>query len=198
MYTIANNVKNTEIIKKSKFITYLYNINNLDEINNIINELKNEYKDSTHICYGYIFENKEKCFDDGEPSGTAGIPILNVLKKNNLTNVLAIVIRYFGGIKLGSGGLIRAYSNSIINALKLTKNIELTLGYLIEMEFNYENLKMVEYILCDKEIIKKEYIDNIVYSFYLSENELKFIPELEKISIHISIKDKRYIKKNEN
>lgn len=195
MYSIKNNVENISIIKKSKFITKLYKVNNSNEIDDILDKLKKEYKDSTHICYAYILNSQEKCFDDGEPSGTAGIPILNVLKKNNLTNILAVVIRYFGGIKLGAGGLVRTYSSSITDTLKLSQIILLTPGYLIELEFSYENVKLVDYILNDKNIIDKKYNDNIIYQFYFSEDELKFIPELEKIAIHISIKDKILIEK---
>ena len=196
MHSIKNNVDNIIIIKKSKFITKLYRINNINEANTILKNINNEYNDSTHICYSYIVNNIEKCSDDNEPSGTAGLPILNVLKKNNLTNVLAIVVRYFGGIKLGAGGLVRAYSNSVSEALKLTSIIQLTDGYLIELEFNYDNLKLVDYILVDKNIIEKKFDSNIIYKFYLSEKELNFIPELEKIAIHISIKDKVLIEKN--
>jgi len=196
MYSIKNNVDNTIIIKKSKFITKLYKINNLEEVTNIINELNNTYKDSTHTCYGYIVNGIEKCSDDGEPGGTAGMPILNILKKNNLTNVLAVVIRYFGGIKLGAGGLVRAYSNSIAEALKLTNIIELTEGYLIELEFSYDQVKLVDYMLNDKKVIEKLYNDNIIYKFYLNNEQLNFVPELEKIAIHVSIKDKILIEKD--
>ena len=196
MYSIKNNTSNTQVIKKSKFITKLYRINNVDDIDTILNNLKIEYKDSTHICYAYIVNSKEKCFDDNEPSGTAGMPMLNVLKNNNLTNVLAVVIRYFGGIKLGAGGLTRAYSNSINDALKLVDKVELTYGYLIEMEFKYDNLKLIDYMLYDKKVINKEYNDNILYTFYLSEDELNIIKEFEKVSIHISIKDKVLINKD--
>ena len=196
MYSIKDNIENTIIIKKSKFITKLYKINSINEINDILNNLKHEYNDSTHICYAYVFSNQEKCYDDGEPSGTAGLPILNVLKKNNLTNILCVVIRYFGGTKLGAGGLVRAYSNSITEALKFTEVIELIEGYLIELEFNYDQVKLVDYILNDKKVISKEYNDNIIYKFYLNKEELEFIPELEKISIHVSIKDKVLIEKN--
>ena len=195
MYSIKKNTENSIIIKKSKFITKLYKINSIDDVSSILNKIKDEYKDSTHICYAYIINNQEKCFDDGEPSGTAGLSILNVIKRKNLTNILAIVIRYFGGTKLGTGGLTKAYSNSIIEALKLTNIIELTNGYLIELEFNYNQLKLVDYILNDKDIINKEYNDNIIYKFYLYENELNFIPELEKIAIHLTIKDKILIEK---
>ena len=196
MKSIKNNIENTTIINKSKFITKLYFINNTDEINTILNEISKEYKDATHICFAYILNGKEKCSDNGEPSGTAGIPILNVLKKNSLDNILAIVIRYFGGIKLGAGGLVRAYSNSITNALNLTEIISLTFGYLVELEFAYDQIKLVDYILNDKKIINKENNLNIIYKFYLDENELNFIPELEKVAIHLSLKDKVLIKKD--
>lgn len=196
MYSIKENAENTIEIKKSKFITKLFKINNLNEINDIFNIINKKYKDSTHICFAYILENLEKCSDDGEPSGTAGLPILNILKKNNLSNVLAIVIRYFGGIKLGAGGLVRAYSNSIIEALKLTQKVELTTGYLIEIEFNYNNIKLIDYILNETKIIEKTYDNNIIYKFYLNENELKIISELEKIAINISQKNKVLIEKN--
>ncbi len=197
MYSIKDNIENTIIIKKSKFITKLYRVNDINEIKNIIDSLKIEYNDSTHICYAYTVNNIEKSFDDGEPSKTAGIPILNVLKKKNLNNILAVVIRYFGGIKLGAGGLVRAYSSSIVEALKLTDIIKLTEGYLIELEFNYDNLKLVDYILSNKNIIEKKYENNIIYKFYLAKDELNIISELEKIAIHISIIDNVLIEKTD-
>ena len=193
MYTI-NDINNTYIIKKSKFITYLYNVNNVSEINDILDKLKKEYKDSTHICYAYILTNTEKCSDDGEPSGTAGLPILNILKKNNLMNTLAVVVRYFGGIKLGAGGLTRAYSNSVNDTIKLTNIVTLEEKYIVELTFNYDNLKLVDYMLNDKTIIDKKYDDNIVYTFYLDQDELSFVSELEKIAIHVSLKDKTLVK----
>lgn len=196
MYSINESIENTIIIKKSKFITKLYKINTIEEINNILKELKKAHKDSTHICYAYIINGQEKCYDDGEPSGTAGLPILNILKKNNLTNILAVVIRYFGGVKLGAGGLVRSYSNSVNETLKLSNIIEFEEGYLIELEFKYDQIKLIDYILKDKNIISKEYNDNIIYKFYLNNSELNFIKELEKIAIHVSIKDKVLIKKN--
>lgn len=196
MYSIDKNIDNTIILKKSKFITKLYRTDCIEEINNILNNIKSEYQDATHICYGYILNEIEKCSDDGEPSKTAGIPILNVLKKNNLTNVLAIVIRYFGGIKLGAGGLLRAYSNSVIEALNKANIVELTEGYLVELEFKHDQIKLVDYLLNGKEIINKNYDNNVIYSFYLSKDELSFVSELEKIAIHLSLKDKVLITKN--
>ena len=138
MYTIANNVKYELIIKNSKFITCLIKINNELEVKEILTNIKKEYPDATHYCYGYILENIKKADDDNEPSSTAGIPILKVLEANNLTNTLAIVIRYFGGIKLGANGLIRAYTKSVANAVKETTLKELIAGLNIDITFDYD------------------------------------------------------------
>ena len=119
MYVIDKNIENELIIKKSRFITKLYFIENINEIPKIIDNLKKEYKKATHICYAYSINNNQKAIDDGEPNGTAGKPILNVINKKNITNILVVVIRYFGGIKLGAGGLVRAYTNSTSEAFKL-------------------------------------------------------------------------------
>lgn len=196
MYSIKNNIENTIDIKKSRFITKLFKVNNLNEIDSILKELNKKYSDATHICYAYILPNTEKCSDNGEPSGTAGLPILNILKKNNLCNILSIVIRYFGGIKLGAGGLVRAYSNSVNDTLKLTEIVELNEGVIVEIEFSYDQVKTIDYVLKSKDIIKKEYNDNIVYTFYLTKEEVNFIKEIEKFVINVSIKDKVLIEKN--
>lgn len=124
MYIITKDVENEIVIKKSRFITKLYYLENVNDVNDIINNLKKEYKKATHICYSYIIGPNVKAVDDGEPSGTAGKPILNVLQKKDMTNILCIVIRYFGGVKLGAGGLVRAYTNSVSEAFKLTEIIE--------------------------------------------------------------------------
>lgn len=116
---MINLIKNNEIlIKKSKFLGFLYEISNLEEIKEILNNLKKEHKKATHICYAYKVGVNAKYSDDGEPSGTAGKPIYNIIEKKNLNNILIVVIRYFGGIKLGAGGLFRAYSNCASELLK--------------------------------------------------------------------------------
>lgn len=115
-------IENEIIIKKSRFITKLYNIDNVNDVENIINELKKEYKKATHICYAYSINGKEKAFDDKEPNHTAGLPILNVLHLKKLNNTLIVVIRYFGGIKLGAGPLTRAYSKSASEIIKKLEN----------------------------------------------------------------------------
>lgn len=109
--------------KKSKFLGYIFKIDSIEKINSILKDLKKEHKKATHICYAYILFNETmqvKAHDDGEPSGTAGKPIYNVLEKKNLKNVLLVVVRYFGGIKLGAGGLVRMYTkcaSGVVNEL---------------------------------------------------------------------------------
>lgn len=107
-------------IKKSKFIGLYFPVKSQDEVVEILNNLKKEHKKATHICYAYRLTNpfSEKAFDDGEPSGTAGKPILNVLQKQDKKDFLLVVVRYFGGIKLGAGGLVRAYSKTASETLK--------------------------------------------------------------------------------
>ena len=99
-------------IKKSKFIAYYYEVDTKNEVLEILEELKKEHKKARHIPYAYKIDNEIKKTDDKEPSGTSGMPILNIIEKNNLNHCLIAVVRYFGGIKLGAGGLIRAYSNT--------------------------------------------------------------------------------------
>lgn len=110
----------TIIEKKSKFLGYVYNVEKEEQVKDIIKDLKVEHKKSTHICYAYII-NKDtylaKAVDDGEPGGTAGRPILNVIEKKKLANLLVVVVRYFGGIKLGAGGLVRMYTKCASEAL---------------------------------------------------------------------------------
>ncbi len=108
-------------INKSRFIAIRKELTSLDEVKPFLLELKKEHKKARHVCYAYVYKNEivsEKCSDDGEPSGTAGYPILNVIKKKNLTNVIVAVVRYFGGIKLGAGGLTRAYTKVTAEVLK--------------------------------------------------------------------------------
>ena len=182
MKSIQKEITSEIIINKSRFITILTNINDIDKVKEKLEEIKKKYKDATHYCYAYIINNHEKCSDNGEPSGTAGMPILNVLKQNDLTNILCVVIRYFGGIKLGAGGLIRAYSTSASAALNKAIITNLVNGYNITIEFSYNNLKQIDYLLKNIDI-KKDYQTNIIYTFNITEEKLKQIEsELNKLS----------------
>lgn len=171
MFTIKNNNTYEFEIKKSKFISKIYKVNTIDEVNSILNNLKKEYNDATHQCHAYIINDHKKSSDDGEPGGTAGIPILQVLDKQNLNYVLCVVIRYFGGIKLGAGGLIRAYTKSVSELIKETPIIELVKGYKIEIEISYEEQKQLDYILKDYHF-NKTYNNNVLYQIYIEKEQI--------------------------
>lgn len=162
MKSVINN-KNTIIIKNSRFICLIYQINDLKKVEYYLEQAKNTYKGANHYCYAYIINDISKCSDDGEPSNTAGLPMLQVLQKNNLNNVLCIVVRYFGKILLGAGGLVRAYTKSVTECLKDHITI-LNKGYNITIIFAYENLKKIDYILNDRTILKKDFKSNVTYN----------------------------------
>lgn len=173
MKSVINN-KNTIIIKNSKFICLLYNIDTLSQVEEYLTKSKNDYKDATHYCYAYIIGPNTKCSDDGEPAKTAGLPMLQVLKKNELNNVLCIVIRYFGKILLGTGGLVRAYTRSVVECLE-NSIVELTPGYNITITFNYENIKKIDHLLKNIPNIKKSYTNNITYTLNITQDTLSLI-----------------------
>lgn len=182
LFTITNNLNHELIIKKSRFICYLYKVNDLEEINNYLNRIKEVHKNARHHCYAYILDNQKKATDDKEPSGTAGIPMLTLLEQKNLNHVLAIVVRYFGGIKLGTGGLFRAYTGVLKETIDLA-NIEeeiIKYKYKIELDLNkanildkLQNIEIKNKVFSDiisVELIAKDDIDE-----YLSNLNIKII-----------------------
>ena len=136
--TIKDNFVNEIIIKNSRFITILLCVSDETDINKIFEEIKCEYPKATHYCYAYVTKSFKKSSDDGEPGVTAGLPMLNVLEKENMINILAVTVRYFGGIKLGAGGLVRAYSKSVREAIVNSNTIEIEDGYRIKLNFSYD------------------------------------------------------------
>lgn len=179
MYTIKKNVTTEIIINKSRFIGILMPIDNIEDINNILNNIKCEYKDATHYCYAYIIDNTKRFNDDGEPGGTAGMPILNVIEQNNLNHVLIVVVRYFGGIKLGAGGLVRAYSKISSECIKQAKLAILEDGYLVSIKLNYNNIKDVDNLLKNEKIIDKSFMEDITYKVLITKNNIDLIKNLD-------------------
>lgn len=139
--------------KKSRFIANIFHVENVTEADEKIKQINKKYYDAKHNCYAYIVDGIEKCSDDGEPSKTAGAPMLDVLKKNQFTNVLVIVTRYFGGILLGTGGLVRAYSEATKRAIENSDVVEIVSGERYIIEVSYENVNNVLY-WCNKLNIK--------------------------------------------
>lgn len=175
MKRVLENVENTIIIKNSKFITNIFIVNNIEDVNRYLNIIKEKYDDATHNCYAYVIDSIKKCYDDGEPSGTAGIPIMKVLEFKNLNNILVIVTRYFGGIKLGANGLIRAYTYSVTKALDTTNIIDAIKGYNIDVVFDFSDIKYINHLLKDIKILNKEFNDKIKYNINVSEEFLEIL-----------------------
>lgn len=177
--TILANSSSELDVKKSKFIANIIKITDEQDAKEKLNQIRKEYSDARHNCYAYIvYDNEtktkiEKSSDDREPSGTAGIPMLTLLQKNNLVNVLIVVTRYFGGILLGTGGMVRAYTDSSKQALEAAKIIELQYGEILEYYIEYDEFEYFKYI-CEKnniEIINTEYSNNIKAIIKLKEED---------------------------
>ena len=125
MFSIKNNDKYELIIKNSKFISLIFRVYSKDEVNDILDSIKKEYPNATHYCYGYVIDSDIRANDDNEPSGTAGYPILNQITSNSLNYTLLVVVRYFGGIKLGAGLLTRTYAKVAREVISDNNIIEL-------------------------------------------------------------------------
>ena len=191
MYSINEFKEFVTEIQKSKFICRLIKLNSFEQIEEELDKVRNDWSGATHYCYAYLFENKKKCSDDGEPGGTAGMPILNVLENNNLSNILCIVVRYFGGIKLGAGGLVRAYTQSVTNTLDVCELIEIKKGKKVEIIFPYNQDKRINYLLSNFTILEKYFEENIRYIFNISNDDLNILTD-NNISYNI-LEDNIYI-----
>lgn len=186
MFTITNDIINEIIIKNSKFICIIHKIYDTKEVDNYIDSIKEIYKDATHYCYAYIIEDKKKFNDDGEPSGTAGSPIMQALEKNNLNYIICIVIRYFGGIKLGAGGLVRAYTKSVTECLKNAIIKELVKGYNVNITFNYDYINTINYLLKDYNIINKEFNNTITYNLNIDTDLYNKLINNKNVTINVN------------
>lgn len=204
--TIKDNVQAELIEKKSKFIADLFYVETVKEAEEIINIIKKKYYDARHNCIAYrVLEQDrliEKSSDDGEPSGTAGAPMLNILQKNNLVNVVAIVTRYFGGILLGTGGLVRAYSNSLLQTIEISEKVEKCYGQVLEVVLNYNEFENFKYYCKNNKIniVEAQYFENIVCKIEVEEkvnNQLINDYKTKKINLkNIKELSKKYITKS--
>lgn len=191
--TIQSNENYELIEKKSKFIANTYYIESKEKAEEIIKENKKKFYDARHNCFAYrVLSDQgiiEKSSDDGEPSGTAGAPMLNILSKNNIVNVLVIVTRYFGGILLGTGGLVKAYSESTQNALEKSKFAKIIRGIELEIEIEYSEFEQVKYYCRKKDIKIKDvqYLENIFCNIEMKKENLEqFLEEITKKSLKIA------------
>ena len=167
MKSIKEEIISKEIINKSKFINYLIPVANLEEITSKLKELRKLYNDASHHCFAYILGNNQeiqKYSDDGEPSKTAGLPILEVMKKHDLTNILSVTIRYYGGTNLGAGGLTRAYTRSCALSVSEATFTNLTNYTHISIKISFDHIGHVEkYIRDNFELINTIYDTSVNY-----------------------------------
>ncbi|MDO4500306.1 MAG: YigZ family protein [Erysipelotrichaceae bacterium] len=173
---------NTIVIEKSRFITYLMPVFNEDQYKEYLKTIKKKHYDATHVCSAVIIGDIKRSSDDGEPSGTAGVPILNVLEKSGLDNTCCLVVRYFGGIKLGAGGLIRAYSNSASEAIKTATKIEDIPYPKYRLKLSYEIANKLNNIMNRNTLfLDYQYDEDVTIDFVLeNESDLKKINEITK------------------
>ncbi len=199
MKTIRKEVQCEINVKKSQFICSLFPTNNKKESKEIIQRLNEQYSDATHNCTAYIVSDGEGFDDDGEPGGTAGKPMINVLRKNELQNVTAVVTRYFGGIKLGAGGLVRAYSKSVLEAISEAEIVDIEEYDVYRIVFEYSDIKTVDGEVRNNNLtaINKEYSDKVIYDIVSKDNrDIKKIFEKYSGKISVEYKNKQFLEKN--
>lgn len=182
----AHSIEN--VISKSRFIAYIKPVSTENEAKAFIDEIKIKHKDATHNCSAYTVGpemNIQKANDDGEPSGTAGIPMLEILKKLEIHNVCVVVTRYFGGIKLGAGGLIRAYSGAVRDVIYDIGRVELREAIPVTVTLDYDQTGKFEYELASTTFLLREqfYTDKVSYQIDVVKNEYDaFIDFLNRIT----------------
>lgn len=180
--TIGKTGQHELIIKKSKFICSLARTETVEEAQEFIEQVSKKYHDATHNTYAYTLglnDNQVKASDNGEPSGTAGIPELKALQLMKLKNVTAVVTRYFGGIKLGAGGLIRAYSNSITEAAQNIGVVKCVMQQLIQFSIPYNRIDEINHYLEENRIsiASQEYTTNVTIQIYLDLDQIQKVED---------------------
>lgn len=199
--TIKENGVHEIEIKKSRFITKLARINSEEEAKEIIQATKKEHWKATHNCTAYVLGHHheiQRSSDDGEPSGTAGVPMLEVLKKREVINTLAIVTRYFGGIKLGAGGLIRAYSGAVAESLNAIGLVKGTLQQELFITIDYPNHNVLEHFLRQENISVAEtnFTDKVMVTVMIKEKLLetfeKQLTNLLSGQLQVALGEKKY------
>ena len=194
--TISTSAEGIYKEKGSKFLSFAFPVNSADEVKEQIKIFKKVYSDARHICYAYVIgkERKEwRANDDGEPSGTAGRPIMGQINSRELTNILVIVVRYFGGILLGTGGLTVAYKDATADALNRAEIIEKTVNCEITVHFDYTLMNNIMRVVKETNalILDQNYENDCFMKIIIRQNEVELLKgKLEKIDgLHFVLKD---------
>ena len=177
--TIDKNVEAEIVEKKSRFIANVFYVESVQEAEELIKKVKKQHNEARHNCFAFSVFTREgivdRFSDDGEPSGTAGSPMLNIITSKKITNVLVVVTRYFGGILLGTGGLVRAYTGAFQEALEKVNIIEKELGVMAKFVVTYSDLEKLKYYLKqnDIDIINNDFNENVEVYVDITENKLE-------------------------
>lgn len=201
MKTIAKPSQGEIKIKKSQFIARLFPTSSKDESKRIIEKISLKFKDATHNCTAYITSDGEGYDDNGEPSGTAGKPMINALKKNDLHNITAIVTRYFGGVKLGAGGLVRAYGRAVMEAIENSEIIEMEYYDVYSLKFNYVDMKNIENEIRNNnlKVINKDFSQKVEYELVSGQGiDIESVFRKFGDKVFVSFKNKKAIEKIED
>ena len=152
------------VVEKSRFISFACQVSTVGQANFFIESISKQHYDATHNCYAYLTDEGQKFSDDGEPQGTAGMPILNAIKGKQLHNVAVVVTRYFGGIKLGAGGLVRAYGKAASNVLEEAEKVQFLQCDLFKVKCDYSYVSSVEATaFAFGKIAEREYYADVTY-----------------------------------
>lgn len=200
-YGVTKPFRIETVIKKSRFITTLTPITDAQDAETQLSAIRAEFKDATHNCYAYIGDNNSgvmRYSDDGEPQGTAGAPMLEVLKRRKLGFTLAVVTRYFGGVKLGANGLVGAYTDSVVNALDNAEIAEFKLSAITSVSVTYALDKKIGALIDSiGKVIDKDYGTDIKYTFAVPEESLEeikaYILDMTLGNSEIKVIEKKYI-----
>lgn len=181
-YTIEKSSEGIFKDKGSKFYAFAYPVDNEEQIKEILNSIKKKYYDARHHCFAYMLgadKKKYRANDDGEPSSTAGKPVLGQIRSKNLTNILIIVVRYFGGTLLGVGGLINAYRNAAADSLANATVIKKTVKNTIAVRFNYEDMNAVMRIIKEENLeqIKRDFAENCLFHLSMPKSKTDHVKE---------------------
>lgn len=175
-FTVSGETENTIVIERSKFICNLKGIADENEAKAFIESIKKKHTLANHYCYAYIADENglnQKFSDAGEPQGTAGLPMLEVLKNKRMHKTVAVVTRYFGGIKLGTGGLTRAYGGSVSEGLKVATVLNMSDAVYIKINLDYEKYsKLVKFLnSTDISILSTDFNNDVVVNFAIKSNK---------------------------
>ena len=191
--TIGNEISTQIVEKKSRFIADVCKVQNKEEAQRKLDQIRKKYFDAKHHCYAYVIIEQEtrveKFSDDKEPSGTAGAPILAVIRGKGLANVLVVVTRYFGGVLLGTGGLVKAYSEATQKALEIVTFPKMEWGKQIQLTLDYSELENIRYY-CRKnkiKIVQENYFDKVKILIEISDKMLEiFVREIDNLKLKIT------------